>query len=170
VNADLTCASTACGGDPVGDWTITESCYSDAWFDVEDCAGWQARLIDVRLTGSLHVGSDGRYVADLASIDWSLEVVVPAACLDGQTCADLQAQSDGATCVEDGAGGCTCTGDQSFPGLTAEGDWTAAEGGLTLAPDAGSTATSPYCADPDELWLDLGENFFFPVQLLYARD
>lgn len=169
-NLDLTCSTEACGGDPVGEWTITETCFSGEWFDVEDCPGWQGRLTDVQVTGGLLVQDDGRYTADLATMDWNFEVVVPAACLAERTCADVEADTDGATCVDDGAGGCACAGSQSFPGLSADGDWTAAGVALTLDPDFGDAATSDYCADPDELRLDLNENFFFPIQLLYARN
>ena len=168
VNADLTCTSAACGGNPVGDWTITEACYSAEWFSVEDCAGWEARLTNVQVTGGMSVSDDGRYTAELATIDWSGELVIPAACLDTATCAEKG--DDTTTCLDDGSGGCLCTGSNSFAGLTAEGDWSADGVALTLDADVGDPATSDYCADADELWLNLEENFFLPIQLLYVRN
>ena len=95
--------------------------------------------------------------------------MVPATCRDERSCADLEAETDGATCVDDGAGGCACSGSQSFPGLSADGQWSADGTALTLDPDFGDAATSDYCADVDELRLDLNENFIFPIQLLYVR-
>jgi hypothetical protein len=169
-NGELTCATEACGGEPTGAWTISETCFLQDWFEVEDCPGWEGRLTGVEVTGTLQLNADGRYAAELATIDWTLEVVIPAACLEGETCADKEASSDGTTCLDDGSGGCLCSGAQSFPGLAAEGDWTAEAASLSLDPDAGDAAESGYCADADQLWLDLTENFFLPIQLLYSRN
>ena len=159
------CETTACGGDPTGEWELVQTCFDDSATDFGKCAGTTIRLSDFQLQGSLSLGADGGYTNTITGGTFSTEVAVPAVCNPTASCADVQATlTTDYTCADDGAGGCACASTSPWSASDDQGTWSAADTDLAMG-----DASAPFCTDSDELWVDLTGAGFIPLQMIYAR-
>ena len=138
---------SACGGDVTGTWTLTKACTSGAPNPLAtQCPSSTFQIVET-VGGTINFKSDGTYSANTTSSSAG-DFTLPASCLMGATCAQLQASlnqaGDGGTgtmgTCTDAAGGCSCH-------VTAAGSNSATTGTYSTS---GTTITlnnkpSPYC-------------------------
>ncbi len=152
---------TACGGDLAGIWDLSSYCeegISVAGTQVYGdygCAG-ATLTTTVLLTGGFDFAQDGTYSFRTGSAG-SFTYDIPAACMGGYSCADIESEVGADTCTPDGAGGCGCAGD--IPEYEADeiqtGTWQTAGSALILTDDVYGYATDvDYCVDGDVLRLN----------------
>ncbi|HET6150386.1 MAG TPA: hypothetical protein VFH68_22795 [Polyangia bacterium] len=149
------CAMVAnCGGDVVGDWTVTSSCAKGSGtVTFNGCSTPGSVSASVKITGTLSFGSDLTYEAH-GMITGSESILYPAACLTTAqgvtiTC-DQLTQFLAGTRIATGKctasnGGCSCNlaiGPQSSD---ESGTYTVSGGILTTTPTGRAPATSGYC-------------------------
>ena len=124
---DVDCSFEACGGDPVGAWTIDGACSPTTNGTDEDCPG--ATLVrSVSYSGTWTFDADMTYEVDGQTLQ-SLQGSFPLSCL-GQvaTCEDLA--DEGIDCHTAGDR-CECNSVSSAP-YTLAGTWTSSGSTLTL--------------------------------------
>src|SRR4029079_1100914 len=109
-DGNLDCSDySACGGNPVGEWTIADACIDGAPEpEFENCPDATAAIDDVVVHGTIDIQDDG---SSATTIDTSATIVitVPMSCLQGGTCQDL-AQAAGVPCSDHGDD-CDCISD-----------------------------------------------------------
>jgi hypothetical protein len=160
------CGVQPCGGDVVGNWQATSACADQGSLDaafmgaIADCPN--AALTNVRYTpsGTLMFGSSMTYTAAI-TMGVSFNMNLPASCLQGQTCADVNAAiqsivgTDGissATCS--GSGSCTCAIVGTLDVENSAGTYATAGTTLTLTATSGGNGDSgPYCVQGSSLHL-----------------
>lgn len=138
---DVDCSFEACGGDPVGAWTIDGACAPAGGVGGGDCPG--ATIVEsVSYSGSWTFDGDMTYQVDGQSLT-SLQGSFPKSCL-GQigSCEDLA--DEGLTCRTMGDR-CDCSGVQSEP-FELAGTWLS--DGSTLSLDG---VPWTYCQSGDSL-------------------
>ena len=162
-DADQGCDALACGGDPVGKWTLTEVCVTSGPEPFGgDCEGVTIELLSVTTSGTHTFLADGTYLSEFGDASYLSETVIPAACLTS-TCEEVSGQ----TCVSDGAGGCVCTSTYEQPGGSSEGTWSTEGTELTMAQGGEYPTIYPFCADNDQLSTEWGGSMY-SVTNLYA--
>ena len=151
---DVDCSFEACGGDPVGVWTIDGACAPTAGGGDGDCPG--ATIVQsVSYSGSWTFDDDMTYTVDGQTLT-SVQGSFPQSCL-GQvaSCEDLA--DDGLTCETSGDR-CECNSLRSEP-FEIAGTWTASGSTLTLDGSPWS-----YCQQGSSLkmltGIDRGETVF----------
>lgn len=86
-------AFTPCGGNVVGNWTITGSCFGGAATD-SACPGATSNFSGIKMAGTVNLTAAMTYVTS-ATISGNAEVTLPNSCLMqpglSLTCADLNA-------------------------------------------------------------------------------
>jgi hypothetical protein len=147
----------ACGGDIVGNWTVSTLCGPGAnqTQSVSGCPGGMA-TIHVTATGTLRFGVDGSYTTMLTPAGSAMDFL-PKSCLGGSTCAMLQDAllqqgtfSDG-TCTDDGTN-CNCALTLAARLTTQTGTYSVSGTTLTTTTaDAGMPSLSPYCVSGNQL-------------------
>jgi hypothetical protein len=153
---DVDCSFEACGGDPVGAWTIDGACVPNTGGGGggDDCPG-AAIVQSVSYSGSWTFDDDMTYAVDGQSLT-SVQGSFPRTCL-GQVarCEDLA--DDGLTCRTSGES-CECSSLRTEP-FEIVGTWIASGSSLTL-----DGSTWSYCQQGDSLKLragiDRGETIF----------
>jgi hypothetical protein len=109
---------SACGGDIVGTWTVTNACYGGGVNPfAAQCPSSTDQIAVTSASGTMTFNADGTYSTTF-DVNMTMDFTLPtAACLNGATCAQIQAsfvQSDGgtgstvATCTDAASGGCNC--------------------------------------------------------------
>ena len=139
---------TACGGNVVGTWKPTKACISGLANPLAAFCPSSTFQVSETLGGTVQFVANGTYSSNISSSVVE-DLTIPASCLQGATCAQVQSSinqsGDGGapaamgTCT-DAAGGCACH-------VTAAGSATPTSGVYTVS---GSTITldgqpSPYC-------------------------
>lgn len=145
-DAELSCPTAPCGGDPVGEWTIAESCFAGQ-IDVASCPDLEIRAFDAAQTGTLSIAGDMTYAVD-QQITGSATLAFPASCFDGliRNCSDLN--DVGTTCTGDIASECVC--DQTLDENVGEtGTWQVS--GTTIA--FSGSGPADFCVSGDTLSL-----------------
>lgn len=148
-DGNLDCGDfSACGGDPVGDWSVVDACVDRAPDpEIENCPDASASIGDVVVDGTVMVRDDGSYATDV-DISGTVVISVPLSCLQGGTCADLS-QAAGVPCTDNGDA-CDCTGD--FDDSTQEtGTWEVTGSTLTLTDSGGDSSDASFCVQGDVL-------------------
>lgn len=157
---------TACGGDVVGNWTVSSACLTVS--GELDLAAIGAGCASVPVTGSLQVSgtwsanADGTY-ADGTTTTGNVSFPLSPACLvissTPVTCEGAGSLLGAAlgysslSCTPAAAGGCSCAGTIHQTGSmgvassapTTSGNYTKANNALSLTRDAGEPASYPYC-------------------------
>ena len=152
-NWDGTCdpdfgAADACGGDPVGAWTISEACtnWDPASMLTDACPAATITSQSSSLSGTLSLVAGGTYTQNVTStVD--VEVNVPQACVitDCTITGNVVSGATGetVTCVSDGGTGCDC--DAAFTDTVDDsGTWSTNDGVATINGGAG-TEQFYYC-------------------------
>ena len=166
------CTTTACGGDPTGEWTVADVCFDGSVQSTEgDCPEGTIQITDVTMDGTVSLQADGTYASTMASVLFSSILTFPSTCIpEGATCDDVAANlGSNSTCTDDGAGGCSCDVTGAFPSSSETGTWTTADTDLVLDGSMTDPQSAPYCTDSDELWVDMSASML-PVQLLLTRN
>lgn len=154
------CSSfTACGGDVTGTWKLTDYCQnasqkaaSGSGFD--DCPTATFSATPVSESGTVTYGA-GIGQAN-AQVSFTATATIPSACLNGKTCADLQAAymatpgETSAACSTVTAG-CTCTLAFTTSSMQRE-TYTVSGSNITETDsDDGTPDTSQFCVSGNEL-------------------
>jgi hypothetical protein len=149
------CAMVAnCGGDVVGDWTVTSSCARGSGTVIlNGCSTPVSVSESVKITGTLSFGSDLTYEAH-GMISASESILYPAACLTTTqgvtiTC-DQRNQSLAVSGMATGKctasnGGCSCNLTIAPRSLDESGTYTVSGGILTTTPTGRAPVTTGYC-------------------------
>jgi hypothetical protein len=155
-DTDAACSGTACGGDPTGNWTITDVCVDDSEEPL-DCPGSYMRIDDITMEGTVDLNADMTYASQFTRFDMTYVLHMPSTCIGGMSCSDFSAaMGDGYSCVEAGDG-CDCTGMQSAPSDPDSGTWAVDGTNLELSSSNGSGPPDamPFCAEGDTLWVSV---------------
>ena len=145
---------SACGGNPVGVWTIDASCI-DVSNDqaigggAEACEGLSVNAT-VDYDGTVTIETDGSYVANLKA-GASTEVTYPKSCLGGIT--DCAMLDPGAA----DAGDACLISQTSNEDVLEQGTWNASGNTLTLTDAAGEQSMAEFCVSGNTLRLSVVE-------------
>jgi len=148
-DGNLDCSDyAACGGDPVGEWTVVDACV-DGTIDpeIDNCPAATAAIEDVVVTGTVEIRDDGSYANNIATTA-TIVVTVPMSCLDGGSCADL-AQAAGIPCNENGDD-CDCMNDYD-DSAQESGTWEVDGSTFTTTDSGGDTSDASFCVEGDVL-------------------
>jgi hypothetical protein len=150
-----------CGGDIVGDWRVVADCVNDAVLSMKLASDFGASCPTV--TGHANVTETGSFTFSAglsfsasATVAGTVDMNIPASCLAGSTCADVNAAiqadlaanpSPGITSVSClGSSACTCRFTVGPVPLLESGTYTTAGTTLTLTSAAdGSVDQGGYC-------------------------
>ena len=161
-NAATECtAATPCGGDLSGTWKVAAACLSDAEkASLEDslkvCPTGSASVSSLSTSGT--VTFDAGALKEDVTATLHLTNTVPTSCLNGATCASLQAQlaaqtSAGVSDVacHSSADSCTCTYVQTV-NVKQESSFTTSDSTITETDASdGSVTTAEYCVAGNKL-------------------
>jgi len=88
--ANASCGAPACGGPLVGTWDITASCTAPVPDDPANCPGETVSSAGIQRVGFITFNADFTYTS--AETDSGTFIIdTPTSCLDGVTCAELDA-------------------------------------------------------------------------------
>lgn len=148
-DGNLDCGDySACGGDPVGEWTVVDACIDGAPDpEIDGCPDATATIDDVVVDGTVMVRDDGSYATNV-DIAATVVITVPLSCLQGGTCADLS-QAAGVPCNENGDA-CDCMS-HSDSSDQESGTWEVNGSTLTLTDSAGDPSDASFCVQGDVL-------------------
>jgi hypothetical protein len=147
---------SACGGDVVGTWLVTQSCVTGTEDLSSICAGSSA---DVTFT----FGGTTTYNADLSYTSTNTgggttRYHDPSSCLPGGVTCDQWGQAlmqvgmySSVACATDGAGVCNCDAVSPSTSATETGTYSVSGGVLTTT-HGGTTATGGYCVEGNTLY------------------
>ena len=168
-DTDADCSAVpVCGGDPTGFWSATDVCPDTTQQPIEGCDGGYTQVVDGSIVGTLEFSADSSYLADLSAMSMTLLYHLPTACLSGATCAQLEATTEGGTCV-DASDGCDCTVTQSDTGSPDSGMWSVDGDNLTVESSSGSVAELPFCVDGNSLWLSPAGTGGLPFTMVFSK-
>jgi len=179
VGANCAGLNTACGGDIVGTWAITDICNFTVSTPPAICPGIQYTGTTVTEMGTFTFRADGTASEDLTGT-LTLHESVPASCLEGVlgTCAEVNANfqmsvQDGTYtsggCVSAASGSCECTGIGPVTGM-ASGTYTTSGSTLMVTTDSsGNTSTVSYCVQGSTLALSVPNGSNPPLIYRLAR-
>jgi hypothetical protein len=141
------CTFEACGGDPVGTWTVAESCVEFGDFENPFCPEWTINTFDFALSGTLTIADDDTYTSNFTNTV-TFSYTLPASCLPpGLTsCEELEDEDSDETCTGDVSEACTCSG-TDVDSVSDSGTWATSGNTLTLDGDD----ALEYCVDGDVL-------------------
>jgi hypothetical protein len=149
----------ACGGDIVGNWTVTSSCvHLSGTLDFDQqCTGVPVDA-NVQYSGMASYTATMTYSFSL-TVTGSETFVFPASCLNGATCDQINQQlqsspPDGTTsahCSSAGGGGCSCTASLDWQSSTEAGTYTLSGTAVTTTSSSGDTETDQYCVMGNQL-------------------
>jgi hypothetical protein len=145
-----TCGTvSACGGDLVGLWLVTQSCLISTEDLSSVCAGVSAS-IEFAFSGTAMYSADHTY-ASTTTTGGTTHYHYPGACLpNGKTCTELGqllmlvGGYSSITCTTDNAGVCNCDGVTASTSGTETGTYSTSGGTLTTT-HSGTTRSIPYC-------------------------
>jgi len=157
-------AASSCGGDIVGSWKITSSCFDFGPFESNDesCPGITQTVKDVSTSGAVTYDSDRTYSSSF-TFSATVEMKVPASCLNQNgttvTCAQVQQSLEADTdagfasvsCT--GSSGCTCNSVLAPDTQTESGTYTTSGGVITQTAAGGEPDDSAYCVRGNTLTL-----------------
>jgi hypothetical protein len=150
--------TTACGGNVVGTWRITQTCLSVSRDLSSTCPGATA-IYDYTLGGTATYNTDGTY-SSAGTVSALVHEHFPSGCMPfGFTCAQLgQTAMDAGTggCATDSQGGCNCDGVTPVTSGAATGTYKASGGTLTTMHD-GTTSLASYCVQGNLLYQSFEE-------------
>jgi hypothetical protein len=146
---NLNCSDfSACGGNPVGEWTIVDACIDGApQPDIDGCPEASAAFDDVVVSGTVEIREDGSYATSVNTMA-TLILTVPMSCLDGATCAQLS-EAAGVPCTAEGDA-CDCTSELDESDQET-GTWETSGSTISLTDSDDMVSESTYCVEGDVL-------------------
>lgn len=137
---------TACGGDPVGEWTFVDSCFDgDPGSPIEECPEATSEISNVVVTGTASIQDNGSY-SITTEFNGDVVLVVPLDCLGGATCADLSEAAE-VTCTEDGDA-CNCM-DELSESSQETGTWEVDGNTFTTTAAGEAPQDASFCVEGD---------------------
>jgi hypothetical protein len=155
----------ACGGNVVGNWTITSSCLSGNISDVS-CPGAIVDVSGLSIAGAASFNSDMTYTSQ-STLSGSMKTTLPPACLmQGdltltceqyqqllmQVIPDPESPFSGFSCKTSGSN-CDCTFTFKATPSSEQGTYATAGNVLTMTAADGSSEADDYCVSGDKLQL-----------------
>ena len=166
------CGGTACGGDVVGTWKVTSSCFSVSGAPAT-CPRQTSKVVSFSVSGGVTYKADRTYAGTRAA-SVQLQTTLPASCLMiggiTVTCAQweaaLMAQPDtmSAKCTSTSSG-CTCTGTVVQDASSDSGTWATAGNVLTETATGGQPDQSDYCAQQSKLVVMAHDDMTMPMMM-----
>jgi hypothetical protein len=157
---------TPCGGDVVGNWTVSGACLDSATLNMElgmSCPGAAISISRVNVSGSARFNVDLTYTVTTAA-SFTAQETIPASCLSSGgltlTCAQLDQQlqqdiaADPSTFQSahcSGSSSCTCTFTVAGEAQTETGTYTTSGTTFTTTASDGSISSNGYCVQGNEL-------------------
>ncbi len=155
------CGVPACGGNLLGTWSFVNSCSAAG---LGDCAGEVLDASSIHRSGTITFNAIGSY-STTETDTGTFTFDVPAACLSGATCADLQSVYQGpgyvgspdptfssATCATT-ATGCHCLLGALGAPVTITGTYVASGTSVTSTSSTGVADADTYCVQGSILHL-----------------
>lgn len=135
-------AFSACGGDPVGSWTLVDYCF-DVEPEIPDCPE-ATYTFDATPDGTLVVNADGTYSVDF-TMTMEMSVELPKSCFPkGMTCDQI---GDKDMTCSDAGDSCVCVTTPTSEEISETGIWGVKGTTLTVVSDEdGSVETMEFCA------------------------
>jgi len=153
---DQECTFDACGGDPVGTWTMAGTCIEVEGNPFGDfCTDPDLSFeMSIDASGTVTINGDQSYALDL-TMDMRQDLYIPGACLKGlPSCESMDNEDEDGSmaCTGDPSVGCTCVFALSTTD-TETGSWSASGGTLTFdeASDGDEPDDLDFCVDGDTL-------------------
>ncbi len=149
----LTCATSGCEGDVLGNWTIQGECFDDPQFaEVEGrCPGIEVDLYAGSADGTMNFNASGQYSFSVPGGTTGIGIVVPPECNEG--CLTYELTDYDVRCETTGLGGCTCSGSVNTSIWVDGGTFVQNGSTLALHSDAtGSDRTIDVCAEGTVVW------------------
>jgi hypothetical protein len=151
-SGNLDCSDfTACGGDPVGEWTFIDACL-DAELDpdLDNCPEATATIENVAVDGTATVEDDGTFAVDFTTTG-DVVLMVPESCRGALTCAQIS-DAAGVDCADNDDGGCDC--EDHIEDTTQEsGTWEVDGDSFVTTTDGADPEEAPFCVQGDVLKL-----------------
>ena len=153
----LACGTvSACGGDIVGTWTVTQSCLTATEDLSSNCAGLSAD-ISFSVSGTATYNADHSYTA-MVTGGGTTSYHYPSSCIPaGATCVQLGQALMGigmyssVTCTIDSAGVCNCVAVTPSTSSNETGTYSTSGTTLTTTP-SGAVSSGPYCVHGNVLY------------------
>lgn len=158
----------ACGGDVVGNYTISAGCVNTAALNmqiIDGCAGAKINSYSTSVSGSGSFNANLTYSVT-ETVTLSASETLPASCLtqDGLTltCAQVDALLQSAILQDPtvfksahctGSSSCTCTFTLAPQTMTETGTYTTAGTTITMLPTTGVPKSNEYCVKDNDLHL-----------------
>jgi len=151
-----------CGGDVVGTWQVTTGCITAAGIaasqgNTNACPQASLSVIDISAIGTLVFGADLTYTMTAFSVQSTAQIITPASCVTGGTCADaaqsLLASSDFQSAACTGTTTCKCTAVQSPAVDTESGTYTLSGTTIVTRSSLAGTGRFDYCVQGSSLHL-----------------
>ena len=143
-----------CGGSVVGTWTIVNTCVSQSGFTPPAACPQVSISETVNEMGTITFNADNTY-SEAVSVNATLNEIIPASCLSGLTCSQLNDTIGAATMTDGGtttsatcsgsASACDCRITISGSNISATGSYVASGNMLTVTPSGGNASTDGYC-------------------------
>lgn len=138
-----------CGGDLVGDWKVTSSCF----MELPECTTSYKISKLPTLTFSFH--TDGTAVLSAMGTG-NVQAVQDLACTGANTCTDLNDSENNVVCSANGADACTCNAATSVS-VSSPASYTVATSTVTVALSAESSIAYDFCVKGNTLELKANE-------------
>lgn len=164
------CDFAACGGDPVGEWRIADSCVTYDTSPPEDCPEADASYGTVDMSGTMSLDADGTYSLS-TSMSFDVTIDFPTSCLGGATCDQIEQNLvlsfPGSSC-QTSAQGCACT--SPFDESSDEtGTWEADGGTLRVVDQGGDPTDLDLCATGGSLQLRSASEGGGTIEMILQR-
>ncbi len=121
---DVDCSFVACGGDPVGTWSIDGACIDTSSLEdsVREFCPTASVSVGMSMAGTITFDSDNTYSVE-STLSQTGVITLPSECLAGQqvtSCAQLN--DNGIACTGDPSSQCRCTISNSEENMES-GNW-----------------------------------------------
>jgi hypothetical protein len=157
----FSCGTAACGGDPVGTWTIQDVCFNADLEPPDECPDATISA-DFDLSGSITFADDETYTGSSQSTI-SLEFVIPGSCLPGLTSCD-QLEDEDTTCTGTPDTECSCSS-TSEESSDDSGTWTTNGNQINLDGDG----DGDYCVDGNAMSIHSPSADGVEIEILFTR-
>jgi len=160
-----TCSVRPCGGDVVGNWSGDSACLDQMTLNQQFLASLAGECPTASITnvtfvpaGTMAFAADLTYTASVA-LRGTMDLNMPASCLNGQTCEMVNASIQGAvggeiqsaSCV--GSGSCVCTLHMLIELEASSGTYATSGTILALTATTGTSDSGNYCVQGSTLHL-----------------
>lgn len=151
--AAVDCSFAACGGDIVGDWSISGGCVDDGGNNgLSELCATATIDVDFNTTGTVSFGADGSFSSNVANTG-SLSLNLPKECLAslGGSCENFSSSFEQpCTTGADGSCGCIIPADDNTAGDT--GTYSVSGNALTMQSASSTTPDElEYCVEGNNL-------------------